>query len=364
MSRASFDGTYLYLPLFLSLLGLFFIYSATEGAYATRFVEKQVLALLLGLFLFGLLISLNVNFYQEIAWPLFILGLLFLLLVLAFGKVSGGAQRWFAFSGFTLQPSEFAKLFFLILLSALFARSEGQGKVFLLKSTPPLLMYMGAVLLQPDLGTSLVFLAMWLSLVVASSLSFRHLFFLFLLFFLASPLAFRSLKSYQRERFLVFFHPQADPLGSGYHLIQSKIAIGSGELLGRGLSQGSQSQLHFIPGIHTDFIFSLVGEEMGFVGAAALLSLFFLLGFSILQLCQSIEDLFGKALALQIFTLFLFQVFVNVGMTVGLMPVTGIPLPFISYGGSGLLTSWLAVAILGQISVARRILPHASRGPR
>lgn len=353
--RRSFDLRFLFLPLFLSLFGVIFIYSGTAATASLHYVKMQLLALLLGLLFFWILVQVNYKFYQEIALPLFFTGLIMLVMVLLFGKATGGSRRWLSFFGFTFQPSEFAKIFFLVVMAKLFDRVQGDGLTFLSHSLFFLFPYILTLLVQPDLGTSLVFFVIWASLLLMSSLPRRAILALFGLIVLITPLGFHFLKDYQKNRLLVFINPQADPLGASYHLIQSKIAVGSGGIFGRGFFQGTQSQLHFIPGTHTDFIFSLIAEELGFAGAVALLVLFLVFFLSTLELCLKTEDCFGKALALGIFTFLFFQFSVNIGMTMGLMPITGIPLPFISYGGSALISSWIACALLAQISISRRI---------
>ena len=213
------------------------------------------------------------------------------------------------------------------------------------------------VFIQPDLGTSLVFAAICFGMLFLSGLRMRIVkqalcalvaFFPVLWFFL--------LHDYQKTRILVLFDPDVDPFGSGYHVIQSKISIGSGGFIGQGLFEGTQSQLNFLPENHTDFIFSVIGEELGFVGAIFLLFLYFLLLYRTIVVSRSAGDAFGSLLACGIFSMWLFQVFINVGMTLGIMPVTGIPLPFISYGGSALMVNMICAGILMNIYLRRKKL--------
>ena len=213
------------------------------------------------------------------------------------------------------------------------------------------------IFIQPDLGTSLVFAAITFGMLYISGLKMQLVKRAFLAFVVVFPFIwFFVLHSYQKMRILVLFNPDVDPYGSGYHVIQSKISIGSGGFIGQGLFEGTQSQLNFLPENHTDFIFSVIGEELGFIGAIFVLFLFFVLLYRTLMISRSSGDAFGSLLACGIFSMWLFQIFINVGMTLGIMPVTGIPLPFMSYGGSALLMNLLCVGLLMNIYLRRKKL--------
>ena len=334
-------------------------------------------------------------------WITYGLTNLSLIAVTVAGSSAKGAQRWISIGGFNLQPSEFAKLGLIITLAALLhARSASTLPAFLkalaVMSVPWLLVFA-----QPDLGTSLVFGAIalgmlywadanpgWLFLLVSPVVS-AILFNVFFpgWFFWAAAMAvvawrtlpwswygavgafvgnFASgelghifwgvLKEYQKDRLILFLDPEKDPLGGGYHLIQSRIAIGAGELWGRGLNQGTQTQLNFIPEQHTDFIFSAIGEELGFVGCMCVLLVFWLLCLRLVIIARTAKDNFGSLIAIGVLAMIVFQVIVNISMTVGLAPVTGIPLPWVSYGRSALLTNFLSLGIVEAVANYRHRL--------
>lgn len=212
------------------------------------------------------------------------------------------------------------------------------------------------VMKQPDLGTSLVFMAIFFGMIFVCGVNLRLLGGIFGVGLACMPILWHFLKDYQKMRIMVFMDPNVDPLGSGYHIIQSKIAIGSGMLFGKGLFGGTQSQLNFLPENHTDFIFAVVGEELGFIGAAFLLLLYLVVLWRGIKIARDASDMFGRLLAVGITSMLAFHVLVNVGMTTGIMPVTGIPLPFMSYGVSSLTTNILSIAILLNIHMRKQKL--------
>jgi rod shape determining protein RodA len=289
--------------------------------------------------------------------PYYLIALALLVLVTFIGKSSGGAQRWIDLKAFDLQPSEVAKLMLVIALARYLADHEDTMDhmrhifVTLVMAAIPALM----IARQPDLGTALTLGAIWLAMIVMAGARWRHLLILALAAIALAPLAWmRFLSDYQRERLQIFLDPQLDPLGAGYNIIQSRISVGAGGLLGRGLNSGTQSQLHFLRIQHTDYIFSVLGEEMGFVGAVIIILLYLLLVMQILTIAGRSRDTFGRLLACGIGGMIIFQVFVNIGMNIGLMPVTGIPLPFISYGRSSLLTLLVCIGVLESIAWRRK----------
>ena len=232
------------------------------------------------------------------------------------------------------------------------------GKLNSVQDLIPIVLYVGLpfllVLKQPDLGTSLVFMAIFFGMVIACGMPWKIFTGIIVFAVMAMPLLWQFLKDYQKMRIMVFLDPNVDPLGSGYHIIQSKIAIGSGMLFGKGLFEGTQSQLNFLPENHTDFIFAVVGEELGFVGAVVLLLLYLIVFWRGLTIAKEAGDVFGRLLAVGITSMLAFHVLVNVGMTTGIMPVTGIPLPLMSYGISSLTTNILAIAILLNLNMHKQ----------
>ncbi|AFZ44871.1 rod shape-determining protein RodA [Halothece sp. PCC 7418] len=318
-----------------------------------------------------------------------------LLAVLVIGVAAKGAQRWITIGGFNLQPSEFAKLGVIITLAAILHRRPAETLPAMLRALLVVAVPWGLVFLQPDLGTSLVFGAIALGMLYWANANFGWLLLLVspavaaLLFNLYIPawlgwaglmfvIAWRTLpggllsgcgaialnfisgglgnlfwnllKDYQKDRLILFLDPNQDPLGGGYHLIQSRIAIGAGELWGRGLHQGTQTQLDFIPEQHTDFIFSAVGEELGFMGSFGLVLAFWLVCVRLLVIALKAKDNFGSLLAIGVLSMIIFQVLVNIGMTIGLAPVTGLPLPWMSYGRSAILMNFMAIGLVESVA--------------
>ncbi len=355
--------------LFLSIIGLavislLIIGSAThanishvEGQF--DFIIKQGAFLLLGIITSIFMLKYDFHILEKYIKSIYILNIILLLIVKFAGTSALGAQRWIQIGPFTLQPSEFAKLFMIICLAKLLAKHPEGFHTW--KSLIPVIALMGIpfilVLMQPDLGTSLVFGAITFGMLYACGFDMKMFKQILGGFIVSLPaIWFFLLHDYQKMRIKVLFDPDLDPFGSGYHVIQSKIAIGSGGFFGKGLFEGTQSQLNFLPENHTDFIFSVVGEELGFIGAIFLLFLYFLILYRALIISHSTHDRFGSLIAVGIFSMWLFQVFINVGMTLGIMPVTGIPLPFMSYGGSALLMNILCVGLLMNIFIRRKKL--------
>ncbi len=358
------DSTLLLTVLALGVICLSVIASAThanvEGAPGQfDFVMKQGVFLLGGLVIAGGSLYFDYRVLYRWVPAIYVINALLLLIVKFAGTSALGAQRWIQIGPFTLQPSEFAKLFMIICLARLLANNKSGFQTW--KSLAPVAAMMALptllIFIQPDLGTSLVFAALTFGMLYICGLKMqlvkRALIALVALF----PLIwFFVLHEYQKMRILVLLDPEVDPYGSGYHVIQSKISIGSGGFIGQGLFEGTQSQLNFLPENHTDFIFSVIGEELGFVGAIFVLFLYFILLYRTIMISRASGDAFGSLLACGIFSMWLFQIFINVGMTLGIMPVTGIPLPFMSYGGSALLMNLICVGLLMNIYLRRKKL--------
>jgi rod shape determining protein RodA len=352
-----FDYILVFTTLAVVALGALLVASATHAdPSASRDIYKQLTWIVLGVIA---AVAVAVVHYQRVrafAIPLYLINAFFLGLVSYAGYSAQGAQRWIELGSFRLQPSEFAKVALIITFAAYLG--ERKGNVHgsqVITSFVHLIFPMGLILLQPDLGTAMVLLAIWLGMLLVSGAKIRHLLVivlvLALVFFLA--LNFHFLKNYQVRRLLVFVNPDLDPAGAGYNLLQSKIAIGSGRMNGKGLFSGTQGRLNFIPSHHTDFIFAVLGEELGFVGTSLLLVLYFILVSRAIRIASTAKDMFGALVAAGISVMLLFQVLVNVGMTMGIMPITGIPLPLVSYGGSSLLANMMAMGLLFGISVRR-----------
>lgn len=342
--------------------GLLMIYSATFGMEKETgdvffFFKRQLSWIILGLTAMVLLIFFDYTRLRGYIFPIYITVVFLLLLVLFVGGKEVGAQRWISIGAFQLQPSEFTKVALIVCLAGILsARDEDVPTykrllyLFGLLSLPLFLVF-----LQPDLGTALVLLIILMGILLASGISWRYYIAIVLAGVILCLIILQVgvLKDYQIKRLVVFINPDIDPLGAGYNLLQSKIAIGSGRLAGKGLFSGTQTNLNFLPTRHTDFIFSVVGEELGFLGAALLLGLFSLVVWRGIRVAALSRNLFGALVAIGVITMWAFQILVNVGMTMGIMPITGIPLPFVSYGGSAMLANLLSAGLLFNIYAHR-----------
>jgi rod shape determining protein RodA len=356
------DFTLLLLTCALVLVGLVVISSATLVNISGDqffYARRQAVWAVLGFSGLLLLTSIDYTQIHRLAPYLYVLNLLLLLAVLFFGREAWGAQRWLDLKLFNFQPAEFAKIILIVSLANLLAAREGNFDAFFssLPSLAHILLPTSLILLQPDLDTSLVLIVTAFGMLFMAGVKSRHMQVYLLLGVIGSVLFyFYGLRDYQRLRFTVFLSPEKYPLGPGYQLNQSLIAVGSGGFSGKGLFDGTQSQLAFLPAQHTDFIFSVLAEETGFVGAVALLLLFSLLIFRILRTAAVAKDSFGTLVCVGVAGMFTFQLLVNVGMAIGVMPVAGLTLPFVSYGGSSLLANLLAVGLVLNIGMRRHKL--------
>jgi len=349
----NFDWLLFFAVIFLFVLGLAVIFSSTfqtEAQYQSNAINQLVYGGV-GLLIFVLFAFLDYRLFKNYSAVIYIILVGILILVAVFGKTVFGATRWIDLGFFQLQPSEISKLLLIIALAKYFAQhaAEMDQLKHIVKSG----IYMGIplilVALQPDLGTALTFFVIWLMMLLVSNARKIHLFFIGIFGALATPVFWQLLKDYQKSRILVFLNPQSDPTGAGWNITQALIAIGSGRFWGRGLGHGPQSQLNFLPAKHTDFIFAVLAEEMGFLGALILIIFFFILLFRILRASKLARDNFGMFLCVGIFAMIFFHVFVNIGMNIGIMPVTGIPLPFISYGGTAIVVSFAAMGLVESV---------------
>lgn len=312
---------------------------------------KQLLFIVIGLIAYALISSLRIQLLEAFGPAAYVLGLLLLGAVLLFGQTINGTTGWFVVGSFSFQPVELVKICFVWTLAWYMARIGGQsfGWKPLLLSLALLLGVMGLVLLQPDFGSAMMLLAVWLGVLVVVHRVRWHLLVVGVVLILMAVVGWFFLGTYQQNRLLTFIQPERDPLRSGYNVQQSMIATGSGGWLGRGLGLGPQSQLHFLPEQSTDFIFSVIAEELGFLGAGGLLLIYAVLLWRVHQVSQSTSGSFGTILSHGVLIYFLGQVFINVGMNMGLAPVTGLPLPLVSAGGSSIVASCIG---LGLVQVA------------
>lgn len=338
---------------FLCSIGIAVLFSTTYDFKMSSEAMKQVLYVILGFAALFAVAQIDYRAYKSYSGVLYILVILLLLSVRFFGKSAMGATRWIDFGFFQFQPSLVAQLLMAIILAKYFAdHYEGlRGIKAIVRSGVFVAIPTILVALQPDLGTAFVFIFLWFIMLVFSNAKKIYVVALAVLGVLSLPIAWLFLRDYQRARVLTFMNPGADPQGAGWNVTQAQIAIGSGQLWGRGLGHGTQSQLNFIPEKHTDFIFASMAEEMGFLGVCVALLLYSVIFFRGAKIAILARDFFGTYLAIGILAMIFIHVFVNIGMNLGIMPVTGIPLPFISYGGTPILVDLAALGILESIYV-------------
>lgn len=338
----------------LMALGLFIVYSA--GGQSIDIVYRQAVRLGVALFVMIIVAQIPPLSYRKWAVPVFVLGILMLVAVLLFGHVGKGAQRWLDLGFMKFQPSEIMKLIVPIMIAAYISQENLPVKIstiliaFILVLMPTLL-----IAKQPDLGTSLLIASSGVFVIFLAGASWKLIGVCTGLASAFAPVLWMFLmKDYQRQRVMTFLNPEQDPLGSGYHIIQSKIAIGSGGLEGKGWLQGTQSQLEFLPERHTDFIFAVFSEEFGLVGVGILLTVYLFIVMRGLWIAVNAQHAFTKLLAGSITLTFFVYVFVNIGMVSGLLPVVGVPLPLVSYGGTSMVTLLAGFGMLMAISTHRR----------
>jgi len=345
--------------LFEAGISILNLYSATypiRDLGGLEIFTKQIYWFLIGFTAFFLMTTFNYYVLERLAYPVYFFTIALLIWVLIVGKVMSGAQRWLSLGPISFQPSELAKIAIVLVLAKFFSdRSENREyrlrdlwQPFVLTAIPCFL-----ILKEPDLGTALFLGMISVSVVLIAKVYWKSLAIFVFSFFLAAPLIWFGLKEYQQKRVLSFLSPDMDPLGAGYHINQSKIAIGSGQFWGKGFLEGTQTRLHFLPEQHTDFAFSVLAEEWGLIGSAVLLLIYLFMILWGLNIAKNSKDRFGSMVAVGIVTIVFWQVVINVGMVTGLLPVVGIPLLLFSYGGSSLISTMAAMGILMNISMRR-----------
>ncbi|HZX36292.1 MAG TPA: rod shape-determining protein RodA [Thermodesulfobacteriota bacterium] len=353
---AHLDWVIIGAALILSLMGIATIFSATFAQDA-HFYKKQFSWLVIGFFIMIPVVAVNYSHFSRFGYVIFGASILSLILALTIGRTVAGAQRWISLGFLSFQPSEFAKIAFIIALAKHLSsvKVPPKGLDFKELIAPLAILFIPFILIakQPDLGTALIFCAIFASMTLMMRIRFRVLLAAAFATAILIPLAWGHLKAYQKARVLSFMDPSKDPLGSGYHIIQSKIAVGSGGLIGKGFTQGTQGSLMFLPEHHTDFIFSILSEEWGFAGVLAALILFLTLILRGMDVVKNAKDRFGFLVSFGIISMLFWHVTINLGMVTGLLPVVGVPLPFFSYGGSFLLTVLISMALLININMRR-----------
>ena len=362
------DKSFVLILLLIIVFGLIILASATNALNSDPhfYIKKQLVNVAIGIILATMVVFFDYVQFRRYSNSIYIVSLLLLLAILIFGEEAKGSARAISIAGLpSLQPAEFAKVFIIIAFADFLVKRQDELKT--LKQLLPCFSYMSVpillILLQPDLGTGMVFIAIMIvmlyvagadarlltRLIAAGVLIIGILLFLHIQFGMWLPL-----EEYQIKRLTVFVNPYEDGQGGrglGWNTIQSLVAIGSGALGGKGLFAGTQVQLNFLPEHHTDFIYAVIGEELGFIGAALLIVLFGLLLFRTVYISYNAKDLYGVLVVLGILAMWLFHIFENIGMSIGLMPITGIPLPFISYGGSSMMANLMAAGLVLSINI-------------
>ncbi|MES0445423.1 MAG: rod shape-determining protein RodA, partial [Desulfobacterales bacterium] len=354
-----FDWGLLGMTVLLGFLGLVTLYSAVTSASPTPqkiYYFKQLAWYCAGLIVMVISFLINYKLLDRWANAIYAICILLLICVLLFGKYVGGARRWLILGPLSIQPSEFVKIAVIICLARYYSKIANIRGLNLRELLTPLILAAIPIFLivrQPDLGTAMLVVLIAGSMTVFVKIERRSFLYIIASCTITIPMVWFFLKGYQKKRILTFLNPDRDPLGAGYHIIQSKIAIGSGMISGKGFLKGTQNALSFLPEQHTDFIFSVLAEEMGFVGSVIPLLIFMMLIIWGLNVAYRCRDPFGTILAVGISSMIFWQVFINVGMTMGLMPIVGVPLPFISYGGSSIVAMMICIGLLMNVSMRR-----------
>ncbi len=333
----------------LCAFGLIVLYSATKSL-ENRQTISQLVATLIGICLIAMFTLMDVDFLRQLTLPIYTIciGLLVLTLFIGVGTEQWGAQSWIRLGFISFQPSEFVKVGLIVCLADMIDRHQREinRPQTLLKLLAYAFLPVGLILLQPDAGTAMVFIFFIVLMFFSAGISWRYIAGALTAGVLSLPIIYSQLSQFQKDRILNFFNPARDVDDSNYQAIQGKIAIGSGKLTGRGYLQGTQTQYNFIPEKQTDFIYAVVVEELGFIGGLAVILLYFVLLYRILVVAKNHRSVFGSTVCVGVAAMLLFHIFENIGMTIGLMPITGIPLPFFSYGGTFQLVNLIAIGLI------------------
>ncbi|HLR21522.1 MAG TPA: rod shape-determining protein RodA [Tissierellaceae bacterium] len=354
-----FDLVIFITVLALSIYGLIIIKSATLNRNPTRYLKQQGISIIIGIIIIFLLTMMDYRILGKLYMPIYIVSNIMLIIVLLIGVGGAGAEefgaRWIEIGGFRFQPSEFVKIGIIISLAKFIDKNKSRInqpftllKILAFAGLPILL-----IAAQPDAGTALVFVFFTAMMLFVAGIEWKYIGYALGAGLISLPVIWMNLKSHQKNRIFDFLNPERDPTGTGYQAIEAKIAIGSGKIFGRGLYQGVQTQYNFLPEKHTDFIFAVLMEELGFIGGMGLIILYIILLIRFIRVAQNSKDLFGSLVVVGITSMFIFHIFQNIGMTIGLMPITGIPLPFLSYGGTFMLVNMISVGLILSIGIHR-----------
>lgn len=350
-----FDWITLIVVIFFISLGIMTLYGLSLGSNEPNLLsfKKQILFACIGIFILFIVSFLNYKALKTYGYIAYIIALIPLAAVLVIGKIIRGTKGWFVVFGFGFQPVELAKLFLIVALAKYFSSKIFEIKKFshIIVSALIASLAMIPTLLQPDLGSAAVLFLIWAGMLLLFGIKKTHFFILCALFIIITIGSFSFLKDYQKARIFTFLNPESDPLGRGYNITQSIIAIGSGQLSGKGLGSGTQTQLKFLPETKTDFIFSVIAEELGFGVIILIFIGWAILLYRISKIAKDSNNEFACFMSLGLAILLFIHFFINIGVSIGILPVTGIPLPFMSYGGSFLITSMSAIGIIESIAV-------------
>ena len=360
---AEFNWGFLLLLTLIASIGIAMLYSVAEGSF-TPWAMRQAGRFAAGVCIMIVVAMVDLRLWMRLAYPLYAFALVMLIAVEIIGFVGMGAQRWLDLGFISIQPSEVMKVTLILALARYFHGLTLDEISHLRNMLVPLLLTVvpvGLVVLQPDLGTAILLLASGAILFFVAGLRWRYFIIAGSGILAAIPIIWSRLHDYQRNRVLTFLEPERDPLGTGYHIMQSKIALGSGGMFGKGFMEGTQSQLNFLPEKHTDFIFTMLGEELGLVGGLVLLTLYFVVLMFSLNVSLQCRNQFGRLLAMGVSMIFFFYIFINAAMVMGLLPVVGVPLPLVSYGGTSMLSLMFAFGLLMSVHIHRHL--EISRGP-
>jgi rod shape determining protein RodA len=355
-----FDLNFAFVIFALNLIGMINLYSATHGIFhrdKTELFWMQGAWLAIGWMVYLGVTLLDYKFFVRLGYLLYILNVMALVAVDVIGKVSLGAQRWLDLGFMRYQPSETMKLVIVLTLARILVKQDVQKGMGIKEiAWPGFLALLPFVLVvkQPDLGTAIILMAISGTIFLFVGVRKFILLFAAIIGIVAAPIVWNfGMKDYQKNRVLTFLSPGRDPRGTGYNSIQSKIAVGSGRILGKGFRKGTQSQLEFLPERHTDFIFSVLSEEHGFIGSSVTLGLFVVMYLMSIRIAMQARDKFGALVVVGVLAYMFWEVFVNMGMVIGLMPIVGAPLPLISYGGSSLLSTMLGLGLISSVAYRR-----------
>lgn len=346
------DKTLLFLTYLLISISMLFIYSATRDI---RILEQNLVFIGMGTFILILSFFIDYRITKSYIKIIYIFSITILLFVNLFGRTILGAKRWIRIMGFQLQPSEFIKILLIMILAYWLVKkfSKGINNLWdIVLGIAPITPMIASILYQPDLGTTMIILFMYFCMIFLYGVNMKPIIVIAItMLVLSVPIYHFVLPDYQKQRVQTFIHPETDITGSGWHITQSKISIGSGGFTGSGILKGSQSRLKFLPEPQTDFIFSVIGEEIGFIGSTFVLLIYFALIYKLIAISRQTIDSYGRLIIYGIVSIFLGHLIVNVGMTIGLVPVTGKPLLFMSYGGSALLSSFMLIGLAESIKI-------------